>query len=412
MMTIFTLKRFWTSIAMVLAVAFSMNMNAQTDFPWHVVVSDNGKEVASHSVEIITDLQVTSQDVTFVLDDGKTFPYPTATSTFAFEQRAGNGTAIGVVTAPQWNVYYNENSLHFTESVNSVAVYTVSGILIAKVSGNYTDVPVNLAKGIYIVQAGGKTVKLLVSNNGSGAVYAQPAVVESAPHTSYALNTSSSVTLRTTNAAVFKEYWNVYYANTVIPIKIAQVSSFYFVNDAVVFTMVDGNTIKLNNYQSTAYSAQPAQSTSNWDMNLSQKIAGATYGFDYSLGSKAEFISVATPTDIIIFNVATGTESRCSRANISSVLLNIDGSRISFFNGGGDAIFPAISFFYIEYGMEEIYFRSLLDVDRAGRSPISNYSFNGGTNQIPTIFETGKDGNLVTTYTNADGVVRQHTFTK
>ena len=38
--------------------------------------------------------------------------------------------------------------------------------------------------------------------------------------------------------------------------------------------------------------------------------------------------------------------------------------------------------------------------------------YNGGTNKLPATFEIDKDGNLIATYINADGVVRQYTFKK
>jgi len=393
MTTIFTIKRLWASITMVLAVAFSMNMNAQTNLPWHVVVSDNGKEVASHSVEIITDLQVTSQYVTFVLDDGKTFPYPTATSTFTFEQRVGNGTAIEVVAASKWDVYYTGNSLHFTELVNSVAVYTVSGILVAKVSGNYTDVPVNLAKGIYIVQAGGKTVKLLVSNNGSGAVCAQPTVAEIAP-ASYAPSTSFPVTLKAANTAALKQYWNVHYNNTVIAVEIAQVSSFYFTTDnAVVFTLVNGSTVQLPNYQMIDFGTQPAQSGSKWNMNMTMKFGGAARGVDTSLPDgqwyTPQYVTAFTAIEIICYDV----NNQVIRKYPINFIPNYD-ARFAMDDGS-----PAYSYPYILEGMNIIRFASIEDGSVVGSTTAKNF---GGSNLIQTTFSIDANDNLKVSFNGGE----------
>jgi hypothetical protein len=414
MKKIFTF-RIWASIFMILTAAISMN--AQTDKPWHVVVLENSKEVASHSVEIITDLQVASENVTFVLDDGRTFDYP-ITSTFTFEERTGKGTANEVVAAPQWGVYYNGNSLHFTESVNSVAVYSVSGILIAKVSGNYTDVPVNLAKGIYIVQAGGKTVKLLVSNNGGGAAYAQPAVSETTSQASYDTPSapSSPVTFRAANAAN-KQYWNVHYNNTVMAIEIAQVSNFYFPSDnSVVFTLLNGNTIQLPNYQTIDFGAQPAQPTvTSWDMNLTMLYGGAGYVMDVGAGSVYDICVIAVAKDYV---VAEGVLKKIANVKIPQkdiIQPNFFTKNLGYVNSGSiyklanysEVIVGGVSWIAYNY-YDEIY------VDPTGATGIraSVFSFNGGTPIIPTTFKLNANGSLTMSFTDVkDNKAYSLTFT-
>ena len=411
-----TLKRLVASIFMILTAA--VMMNAQTDSSWCVVAHDNGKEVGWHSVNVITDIQVTSQSATFVLTDGKTFPYPITSTTFTFEQRAGNGTAIEVINAPKWNVYYNGSSLHFTESVNSVAVYSVSGILIAKVSGNYTDVPVNLAKGIYIVQAGGKTVKLLVTNNGSGAAYAQPTVAESAPQVSYAPSASSSpVTLRSANAAVVKEYWNIHYANMVMPIEIAQINNFYFMADnAIVFVMNNGTIIKLDNYQSTAYSAQPAQSTSNWDMDLTMKFGGASYVINGPYEDAYDMCVVAVAKDYV---VAEGVLEKIGNIKISKKDItnpNFWTAKLTIFYYSAQGIEPTLSQCYdvFEWGDWWFYYDAYYLNNK-----ISNYStrksmtwsFNNNQPFIQTSIELKADRSLTMLFVDVrDSKAYSYTF--
>jgi len=387
------------SIFMILTAAVSMN--AQTDLPWHVVVHDSkGKEVANHSVEIITDVEVTSQAVGFVLTSGQNFAYP-ITSTFTFEQRAGNGTAIEVINAPKWNVYYNGSSLHFTESVNSVAVYSVSGILVAKVSGNYTDVPVNLAKGIYIVQAGGKTVKLLVSSSGSGAAYAQPTVAESAPQVSYAPASSSPVTLRSANAAVTKQYWNVHYNNTVIAVEIAQVSSFYFTSDnSVVFALVNGSTVQLPNYQTIDFAAQPAQSGSKWNMNMTMKFGGAAYGANSTLPPgqwyTPQYVTAFTASEIICYDVS----NQVIRKYPINFIPNYD-ARVSMIASSSLSLTPGYSY-KEDYGggIYGINFMSLSDGSLVGAAAAQNYS--GGSNLIQTTFSIDANDNLKVSFNGGE----------
>jgi hypothetical protein len=68
--------------------------------------------------------------------------------------------AYRAITVQKWTVKYANDRLFFSENVNGVAVYTVYGTLVARFTGNYTEVPVKLSQGIYIIQAGGKSEKL------------------------------------------------------------------------------------------------------------------------------------------------------------------------------------------------------------------------------------------------------------
>ena len=135
MKKLITLRSFVASIVMMLTATVVLNAQTAAD-PWHVIVYDESdKEVATHSIEIIEDVVATAQNVTFLLTTGATYDYPIA-SMFGFDQRKGNGTAIEAIAAPKWNVHYSNGSLHFTEAVNSVAVYSVYGTLVKKFVGS------------------------------------------------------------------------------------------------------------------------------------------------------------------------------------------------------------------------------------------------------------------------------------
>jgi len=268
---VFTLKKLVTSIFMMLTATLVMNAQTQVN-PWHIVVSDaGGKEVASHSIEIITDVTVSGDEVDFLLDNGATYSYP-ITSTFAFAQRAGNGTAIETVAAPMWNVSYSAGTLHFTEPVNSVAVYTISGVLIAKISGNSTSIPVSLGQGLYIVQADGKAAKLLVTSSGNGGI-----------SQSTSTTANYNPTLRAATAAL-SQYWNVSYGSSTMPVDISEVDNFYFSNNSLVFALKSGNSIELANYQGVTFSVDPAPAvtSSKWDLSRTLKVGGASYWFNFN----------------------------------------------------------------------------------------------------------------------------------
>jgi len=283
----YILRSLTASIILILTAAVGF---AQTN-PWHVVVSEDGKEVASHSTQIISGMGVTAKDVVIVLDGGKEFSYP-ITSIFSFEARAGNGTAIEVVEALPWNVYYANGSLHFSEPVNGVAIYSVTGSLAAKFTGSYTSVPVNLGQGIYVVQADGKNAKLLVAKNGFGGAVVQSKVEE--PKVSYAAG--SPVNFRAGGG--FNVYWNITAGGTTIPVEMLNVEKFYFTaNNSIVFVLKSGNTVELANYQGVAFSIEPAADNSKWDWEKILKYCGANYDIYGNI-----YFSIADKNAFVIYN--------------------------------------------------------------------------------------------------------------
>jgi len=402
-------------------------MNAQTDQtnPWHVVVYDaGGTEIASHSVEIISDITVSgdASEVDFLLDNGDTYPYP-ITSTFAFDQRAGNGTAIETVAAPVWNVSYNNGTLYFTQPVKNVGIYTVSGVLINKVSGNSTTVPVSLNKGLYIVQADGKAVKLLVASNGTGGV-SQPVIANNVvAQSTNAVSQQTSTTnnynpapLRAANAA-FNQYWNITAGGTVTPIDISTVSTFYLKDNSIVFAMTDGNTVQLANYQSTSFSAQPTPSQNiDWDMVKTISYGGCTYpwGFGNQSGGPSAITFAAVHKNGLAFHTIRDgylfEDNRIYNSSINSKLWdagNNPDSRLSaFFNSITHDY--GMSYLFTDYdGWQGIYMVLSTGFDSGVWA--SDFSFNNNSNLIPTTIV--KDGTNVTmTCVDFNGKTWSYTF--
>jgi hypothetical protein len=161
-------KNFTLSMTASAALALTaMAVNAQdAGNPWHLTASENGAEVAFYNTEVITGIEVTAQTVTVALANGKTFPHPMATTTFGFDPRAeGTGTANENIAPPEWKAYYADGSLHFSEAASDVAVYSLMGALVARFTGTHTGVSVNLAPGMYVIQAGGGSAKLWVGSS-------------------------------------------------------------------------------------------------------------------------------------------------------------------------------------------------------------------------------------------------------
>ena len=397
----------------VLLTLMTAVVNAQdADNPWHLIAFENDVEVAFYNTEMITGMEATAQNVTIALDNGKTFSHPVATTTFGFDPRKeGTATSNEIVTLPLWSVFYANGRLHFSEPVSGISVYTMYGALVTQVTGIFTEVPVILSQGFYIVQADGKSAKIFVGNSSNGTTTTQP-VVESQP----VANISNPVNLR---AGVLMTYWNITAGGTVTPVEMSQVAKFYFTpENSIVFILKNGNTIELADYQGVEFTVElvPTTNSSNWDLERTIAIGGGAYGNDDNLKSpldvQVEFISVVSKTEIIIYDVAAGKEVKYPRNGVPSDLLDRTDARISFWKGT-DIIFPAISYYINNFGDSQvIFFQSTLNQNVWGSIPTWYYDFNGGTNKIPTTFEIDKDGNLIATYTNADKVTRQYKFNK
>ena len=407
------MKKFFTlGIAASLLLITVARMKAQdAQNPWHLIAFENEKEVAFYNTEVITGIEATEHNVTIVLESGKEFSHPIATTTFGFDPRKeGTATMNESITVSQWNVRYANGRLHFSETVNSITVYAVIGTLMAQFTGNHTEVSVNLASGTYIVQANGRSAKLFV-NNGNGSAVSQPEIKTKtavyAPTVPISLRSDSTINI----------YWNITANNSTTSIKISNVEKFYFKLDSLlVFELKGGGTVELSNYQGIEFTIEPVEPTPDtyWDLERTFAIGGGSYGFDYNLDEpmsyKLEYISAVSQTDIIIYDVASGQETKYSRNGIPDNLMNMDNAVISFYKDEYSAL-PVISYITFNCCID---LGSILPDSRVTwiRTENPYYSFNGGTNKIPTTFNTDKDGNLVATYFNADGVSRQHTFKK
>ena len=242
------------------------NMNAQdVQNPWHLITFENEEEVAFYNIEMITGIEVKEQNITVALDNEKEFSHPLATTTFGFDPRqAGNGTPNENISAPEWSVRYANGRLYFSEPVNGIAVYTLTGTAIARFTGSYSEMMVNLQTGIYLIQAGGKSAKLLVSN-GNGSTTAQPAIeIKPAGFTPLHGDGASEpgqkpparIGLRADEA--IKAYWNITTGNTTTAIEVSHVEKFYFTSgNSILITMKEGYSIEFTDYLGGEFSVEP-----------------------------------------------------------------------------------------------------------------------------------------------------------
>ena len=397
----------------VLMALMTAVVNAQdADNPWHLIAFENDVEVAFYNTEMITGMETTAQNVTIVLDNGKTFSHPVATTTFGFDPRKeGTATANETVIVPSLNVFYANGRLHFSEPVSGISVYTMYGALVARFEGNVTEIPVNLFQGFYIVQADGKSAKLLVNNSGNGSAPAQP-LLASQP----VANTYNPVNLRAGN---IKIYWNITASSSTLSVEIPNVEKFHFTADnSIIFTLKNGNTIELTDYQGVEFTVEPAPTTttSNWDLERTIAIGGCTYTMRSAVGGLRTIVFAAVYKDGIAFQsmLMDGTDSRYQwfpNSGINSAMWDKanenSGSRLSVFVGPiweYGITYPTIFASVPHIGLTRI------TTGTSIYSVVESWAYNGNTNLIPTIMVQNANGSITMSCKDINGVVHTHTF--
>ena len=265
--------------------------------PWHIVTLENEREVASYNTEIVTEVRTIAQQITIALANGREFLHPTATTDFRFApRRAGTGTANEAITASNWRAYYANGKLYLSETVPRVTIYSVNGTLVAYFTGAFSEVSVDLHPGIYIVQAGSRSAKIVAGRQGggsrqadieSGSAFSTSPVLQGIAgqarndgfvsnngfvsnggfvrNDSFDRNDGSTINdafgspiqLRAGND--INNWWNITAAGSTTSVEIAQVEKFNFTaGNAIVYTLKNGNTHTLATYQKMTFSSTPA----------------------------------------------------------------------------------------------------------------------------------------------------------
>jgi hypothetical protein len=238
----------------------------------------------------------------------QSYSYPIETTTFGFDPRAnGTGTANETISAKEFGVYYNSGILHISNLVGPVRIYSISGIMIGQYP-NQSQIPVNLNQGLYIVQAGNKSAKLLVTKNGYGGTTVQPVTVQPI------LKASPPPEINLRAGGGIKIYWNITTGNSVVPVEIAEVVNFKFTADnSIVFTLKNGTTVELENYQGIEFSIEPAPIVGiNWNMTL--LYCGSNYDQDGNV-----HYSIATKDELIVYDANKNTTTKLAINSIDDM---------------------------------------------------------------------------------------------
>ena len=412
----FTLKKLVTSIFMMFVAIGGMNAQDQV-YPWHVVVSDaNGMEVASHSVELISDLQATADSAIFLLSTGGRYAYP-ITSTFSFAQREGGGTAIQTVAAPKWNVYYGNSALNFTQQVNNVAIYSVSGVLVNRFNGNYsTSIPVSLGQGLYIVQADGKAAKLLVTSNNGGGTYVQPTITNTVLQSEVVNVVSKQSTtptpLRAANAAL-NQYWNLAVGDGTLPLDISTVTAFNFTSDTSMVVQTTQGSMEIDNYIGTSFSVAPVEINFDWDLSK-YEFWGASYcWFPVDIYNFPVVAGIKHNNGVIIYDFTNEVEMYYDNSQINpnvwvkGVVGELRRISLVYVNLFGKTA-PGCSYLNQWGNMVQW---DLFDQSQYPYVGVSSDDFaaNGKTNFIPTVIKISSEG-ITMSFSTLTGENFSHTF--
>jgi hypothetical protein len=271
---------------------------------------------------------------------------------------------------------------------------------------NQSEIPVNLNQGLYIVQAGNKSAKLLVNTNRIGGGTTVQPVLETP--TAYA-SPPPEINLRAGGG--IKIYWNITTGNSVVPVEIFEVVNFKFTTDnSIVFTLKNGTTVELENYQGIEFSIEPAPvtTTSQWDMEKTLKFGGASYWNIHLLVYEPPqnfmcVTAVSTAGVITHFfpnNYLNGEIAFPNSARTYSGFWGLDGrltvvkdldNNVRLCKVMSDRMLPD----WLEY---VAYDSATGENDYSTRK--TKYSFNAGTPSLPTIIKIVEDGGMYMKFTS------------
>ena len=387
----------------ILFIAKTVTLIAQdVNTPWSLIAFENEKEVAVYNIEMIGNIEITVQNLTVALDDGAIFSHPIATTTFGFDARnQDDGSANEAFYKHKWNMQYSGGRLHFSEAVNGVAIYALNGALVVRFTGYYTEIPVNLRQGIYVVKAGGKSAKLLVDRNGYGDATAPSTENQTL---SYGLQTRASGHTYAGNG--IKTYWILSAGNSTLPLEMSNVERFHFKTyQSIVFTMKNGNTFELDGFQGMQFDSEPVWATaSKWNLLLTQKFGGFALGADASLPTteryKTNYATAFSEKEIICYDIRNKTERRYPISYLPAFE-----ARISMFRGSNNFLTPAYSYKSLPEEENMINFLSIENGNLLWYENASNWPNN--TNLGKTTFSLVEDGNLKAVFEGGEYIFKE-----
>jgi len=159
-----------------------------------------------------------------------------------------------------------------------------------------------------------------------------------------------------------------------------------------VFTLTNGNTIELADYQGIEFAVEPAKETSSkWNMDLTMKLGGAAYGVDSSLPygqwTSPLYVTAFTTTEIICYDV----QNKIERKYPIQFIPNFE-ARFTMYTHPVRGLLPVYDYAGFWGPNPYMYHVSIENGDEIGFAGSDLYK--GNTSFIATTFYTIDNGNL------------------
>jgi hypothetical protein len=198
-------------------------------------------------------------------------------------------------------------------------------------------------------------------------------------------------------------------------VEIPDVVSFRFTDDnTIVFTLKNGNTVELTDYQGIEFSIEPAPVTSNskWDLEKTLEFGGASYTWYGELTSNYITFAIVHKNGTV-FHVEQNfspnqMDKKFNMDEINQEIWEING-RLSVWSGSTWSY--GMSYMTLSDGLEPYIILKELNTPTTGIAAKRFWSFNNNTNIIPTAIIQNPDGSITMNCTDYMGVVHSYTFT-
>jgi hypothetical protein len=261
-----------------------------------------------------------------------------------------------------------------------------------------------------VVQAGGKSIKLPVTGNGTGGSTAPPPK----PETRTAAYTPAP-SLRAGSG--FYSYWNISDGNIKIPIDMSQVKAIRFTAEhGIIIEYRNGQTIEISDYQGGSFDIEPAPIPANgWDFSK-YEYWGGSYGFNNTYSHSDLYgwlvVGIVHKNGVIIYDFRNEVERYYANNEINpevwkkKVLGQV--LRLSMLQTNETGLTAACS--YLNQWGNMVKWNPFNGRGEIGLDTQYYFLDNDSNNFAPTVIKTTAEGIKMVATSKKDGKEYSHTF--